>query len=114
MRAGRNGSRATCPLLSRPRTEDCVNLISVRRRRLAERAPVGQVVIQMEFSRCKVVAIGADDPRCRSLLMGVTIEMEDPRCKTLHASAGIEMEDRRCNPVGMELEDPRCKDLRLW
>jgi hypothetical protein len=88
--------------------------LSSTKSRSEERVGLSEGWFYMEFSRCKVVAIGADDTRCKSLLTGVTIEMEDLRCKTLHASAGIEMEDRRCNPVGMELEDPRCKDLRLW
>jgi hypothetical protein len=25
-----------------------------------------------------------DDPRCKSMLVGIGIEMEDPRCQSLH------------------------------
>jgi hypothetical protein len=59
------------------------------------------MVIEMESSRCKMVAIEINDPRGKSLLTGVAIEMEDLRCKSLHSSMVIGLEDRRCNRVGI-------------
>lgn len=72
------------------------------------------MVIGMESSRCKMVAIEMDDPRGKSLLTGVAIEVEDLRCRNLHASLVIGLEDRWYNRVGIEMEDPRCKNLRNW
>lgn len=73
----------------------------------------------MEDSRCRIAAIKVEDPRCRSLLMGVEIEMEDPRYKGPHQDvilkgATIEIEDARCKRVGIEMEDPRCWSLHIW
>jgi hypothetical protein len=73
-----------------------------------------EAVIEMEFSRCKMVAIEVDDPRCSSLLMGVAIEMEDPRCASLHERRVPEADDARCRHAPVKMEDPRCQSLRYW
>lgn len=72
------------------------------------------MVIEMESSRCRMVAIEIDDPRGKSLFTGVAIELEDLRCRSLQASPVIESEDHRCHRIGMEMEDPRCRNLRNW
>jgi hypothetical protein len=77
-------------------------------------SPRDGMVIEMESSRCRMVAIEIDDPRGKSLLTGVVIETEDLRCRSLQASAAIELEDSRFQRVGIEMEDPRCRNLRNW
>lgn len=80
----------------------------------ARTGPLHEMVIEMQTSRCRMVAVEADDARSKVLLTGVTIEMEDLRCKGLNPKAAIEFTDGRCHWVGMEMEDPRCKNLRNW
>lgn len=76
--------------------------------------PLDEMVIEMESSRCRIVAIEADDARSKVLLTGVTIEMEDLRCKGLNPKAASEFTDGRCHWVGTQMEDPRCRNLRNW
>jgi hypothetical protein len=84
---------------------------------LSGRARMGsrdEMVIEMQSSRCRMVAVEAEDPRSKALLTGVAIEMEDLRCKGLNPKAAIEFTDGRCHWVGIEMEDPRCRNLRNW
>jgi hypothetical protein len=76
--------------------------------------PLDEMVIEMQFSRCRMVAVEADDARSKVLLTGVTIEMEDLRCRGLNPNAAIEFTDGRCHWVGIEMEDPRCRNIRNW
>ena len=74
----------------------------------------------MEDSRCRIAAIGTEDPRCSSLISGVAIEMEDHRCRgllqgTMYTGAVIQIDDPRCNSgMGIAMEDPRCGNLGIW
>ncbi len=70
------------------------------------------MVIEMEFSRCKIAAIEIQDLRCSSLLAGVTIEMEDSRCRGLNERRELEVDDARCAHAPIKVEDPRCWSLR--
>jgi hypothetical protein len=67
----------------------------------------------MEDSRCKIAATTLDDPRCKSLLLGVAIEMDDPRCKSLLYSAVIGREDLWYGSGAREMEDSRCRNWHL-
>lgn len=69
----------------------------------------------MEDSRCKVTATRMENPRYKSLITGVVIEVEDPRYRSLYCHVTIEREDPRCKNTAMEMEDPRCKIRnRAW
>jgi hypothetical protein len=70
-------------------------------------------VNEMESSRCRMVAIEINDPRCSSLLAGVTIEAEDSRCRSLVEGLVLEVDDARCRHVAIRLEDPRCRNLHM-
>ena len=73
--------------------------------------PLNEVLIEMEFSRCRMVAIAIDDPRGAGLLSGVAIEVEDVRCRNLAEGGVLEVEDARCRKVAIHMEDPRCQNL---
>jgi hypothetical protein len=73
----------------------------------------GEAVIEMEDSRCRIVALETDELRCRSPLNGVAIEMEDLRCKSLSNRVVLEIEDPRCGAIVIQTEDPRCNNLHL-
>jgi hypothetical protein len=77
-------------------------------------AALSEMVIAMQTSRCRMVAVEADDARSKMLLTAVSIEMEDLRCKGLNPRAASEFTDGRCHWVGTEMEDPRCRNLRNW
>lgn len=72
-----------------------------------------EVVIEMEFSECKVAAIGINDPRGRGLLNAVAIEAEDSRCRNLVEGLVLEVDDARCMQTSMKMEDPRCRSLHM-
>ena len=76
--------------------------------------PLDETVIEMQFSRCRIVAVEADDARGNALETGVAIEIEDLRCNGLGPKAAIEFTDGRCHWVGIEMEDPRCRNIRSW
>jgi hypothetical protein len=61
------------------------------------RSGQGEAVIEMEDSRCRIVAI----------------EMEDLRCKSLSNRVVLEIEDPRCGGIAIQMEDPRCNNLHL-
>jgi hypothetical protein len=65
----------------------------------------------VEDHRCRIVAVVAEDCRCRNRFDGTTIEAEDPRYKSLTRRVDIEVEDSRCNNIAFEMEDPRCRGL---
>jgi hypothetical protein len=75
------------------------------------RLPEG-LVIEMEFSRCKIAAIEIQDPRCSSLLEGIAIGTEDSRCRSLVEGMALEVDDARCAYARIKMEDPRCQELR--
>jgi len=77
------------------------------------RSDQGEAVIEMEDSRCRIVALKMDELRCRSELNGVATEMEDLRCKSLSNRLALEIEDPRCGGIAMQTEDPRCNNLHL-
>ncbi len=78
-------------------------------------APREGMVMEMECSRCKTVAIKIDDPRCTSLLVGVEIEMEDARCTSLAEGLTLEVDYARRARVHVKMEDPRCQSLNaIW
>jgi hypothetical protein len=77
-------------------------------------AALNEMVIEMQTSRCRMVAVEAEDVRSKVLLTGVSIEMEDLRCKGLNPKAASEFTDGRCHWVGTEMEDPRCRNIRTW
>ena len=70
-------------------------------------------MILMEFSRCKIVAIGIDDPRCAGLHSAVTIEVDDSRCRSLAEGLTLEVDDPRGRNVAIKMEDPRCQSLYM-
>jgi len=71
------------------------------------------MVIEMEFSRCKIVAIEIDDPRGAGHLQGVSIDVEDSRCRSLAEGQMLEVEDARCRHTRVVMEDPRCQNLHM-
>jgi hypothetical protein len=75
--------------------------------------PPDEVVMAMEFSRCRIVATEMDDPRGAGVLSGVAIDAEDARCRSLTDSQVLEVEDARCNQVAIRMEDPRCQSLYM-
>jgi hypothetical protein len=76
-------------------------------------SPLDWMVIEMEFSRCKMVAVNGDDPRCSDLLTGVAIEMEDSRCTSLAEGRVLELNDARSRHMHVKMEDPRCQNLYM-
>lgn len=72
-----------------------------------------EAVIEMEDSRCRIVAIETDELRGRSPVNGMVIEMDDLRCKGLSNQVVLEIEDPRCGGIAIQMEDPRCNNLRL-
>ena len=74
---------------------------------------LGGMVIEMEFSRCEMVAIEVDDPRGAGLSGGVSIALEDPRCRGLAERLMLEVEDARCSHPLVVMEDPRCQSLHM-
>jgi hypothetical protein len=76
-------------------------------------SPLGKAVIEMESSRCKMAAIGMDDPRGAGLLKAVAIEAEDSRCGSLAEGRMLEVEDPRCGSVRIAMEDHRCQSLYM-
>jgi len=67
----------------------------------------------MEEHRCRVLAIAAEDSRCKSLFDSPVTATRDPRYRCLHQGVDVEVEDSRCNGVATEMEDPRCRGLSL-
>jgi len=70
-------------------------------------------VVEMEFSRCKMVAIGIDDPRCAGLHSAVTIEVDDSRCRYLAEGQVLESDGPSGRNVAIRMEDPRCQCLYM-
>jgi hypothetical protein len=70
-------------------------------------------VVEMEFSRCKMAAIGIDDPRCAGLHSTVTIVVEDSRCMTLVEGQMLETDGPCGRNVAVKMEDPRCQSLYI-
>jgi hypothetical protein len=67
----------------------------------------------MEEHRCRIVAVVADDCRCKNRFDEAIIEAEDPRYRSLRCRVDIEVEDSRCNSIAVKMEDPRCRGLSL-
>jgi len=67
----------------------------------------------MESSRCKVAAIGIDDPRGAGFHSAVTIEAEDPRCRNLLEGQMLETDGPCGRNVSIKLEDARCQSLYM-
>ena len=103
-----------CATLTSLRPADSADFVSGRRRiDRGARACPNHGVIEMEDSRCKIVATETDDPRCKGLLIGVVTEMEDLRCKSLLDRVVLEIEDPRHNRVVIGMEDSRCRNLLI-
>lgn len=87
-------------------------------RQLAEAAlglvcRLGGMVIEMEFSRCRIVAIEIDEPRGAGLHKGVSIEAEDSRCRSLAEGLTLQVEVAHCGHALVSMEDPRCMSLYM-
>lgn len=99
------GAEENCSLLSSPSPPFAATIcLQMTEATLECMSPLDGMVIEMESSRCRMVAIEIDDPRGKSLITGVAIEMEDLRCRSLRASVVIEPDDRRCHRIGIEME----------
>ena len=67
----------------------------------------------MEDPRCRITANVSEDPRCKNLLSGVTVDVDDPRCNHGLYCLVVHREKFWYGKEALQMEDPRCRNWRV-